>query len=269
MHQRYSARCRGGRRGGFVCPIGSAKNTEQVLRVCATAAISERILDPSGRPPIAPAPRSYLVYSTLFVPTIKTSIKPQMVDQTIVSDDGMKNTRLRYVTVFLMARWKARVVEGRVEVAEARGKGNRLGQLLMRHTAKISAVNRTDIALVACRTLRLVLEALGKTGGNVPFICPQELQRRHPEDQIKEVIGSGPFKFAKDDWKPANRSEYLGNSEIIDAAKRRNGSTAGKRAFLDRIIWRYIRPTPDAGSRPSAGRIDSVAGAADRIHTLA
>ena len=36
-----------------------------------------------------------------------------------------------------------------------------------------------------------------------------------PQQQIKEAIGSGPFKFAKDEWVPGSKTVYLKNPDYV------------------------------------------------------
>ena len=71
-------------------PSVRAKNTEQVLRFATAADL--QILDPVWTTAYSTRNHGYLVYDTLFGTDDKHQIKPQMVDQTIVSDDGMKYT---------------------------------------------------------------------------------------------------------------------------------------------------------------------------------
>jgi len=62
----------------------------------------------------------------------------------------------------------------------------------------------------------LVLDALGKTGTNVPFMMPRGIAAMPPEDQIKEVIGSGPFS-CKRRVEAGEQVEYLRNNDTSRA----------------------------------------------------
>jgi peptide/nickel transport system substrate-binding protein len=42
-----------------------------------------------------------------------------------------------------------------------------------------------------------VLESIGKPSALVPFMMPRRLAETPPNQQIKEQIGSGPFKFVQ------------------------------------------------------------------------
>jgi len=126
----------------------------------------------------------------------------------------------------------------------------------MAHTAKISAVDSKTFMLVLAEPFGLVLEALGKTSAYVPFMMPARIAATPPEQQIKEVIGSGPFRFAKDEWKPGVQVEYLRNSDYIPRNEASSGSAGGKKAYLDKVIWRYIADPWDAAEALGAGEVD-------------
>ena len=61
----------------------------------------------------------------------------------------------------------------------------------------------------------MVLESLGKTGTSVAVIMREKEALTDPQQQIKEVVGSGPFKFAKDQWVPGSKAVYLKNADYV------------------------------------------------------
>ena len=234
-------------------PSARAQNSQQVLRFVAEADL--RVLDPIWTSAYITRNHGYLVYDTLFGTDEKLQIKPQMVDQTVVSADGMKYT----FTLRDGLRWhdgKAVLSEDCVESLRRWGKKDRLGQLLMAHTGKIAAVDSRTFILQLAERFGLVLEALGKTGSNVPFMMPARIAATPPEDQIKEVIGSGPFRFATDEWKPGEQVVYLRNNDYVPRDESPSGSTGGKKVYLDKVIWRYIADPWDAAEAIAAGEMD-------------
>jgi peptide/nickel transport system substrate-binding protein len=234
-------------------PSVRAQKDKQILHFGAEADL--RILDPVWTTAYITRNHGYLVYDTLFGTDESLRIKPQMVDRTVVSPNGMKYTfRLRDGL-----RWhdgKPVLSEDCVESLKRWGKKDRLGQLLMAHTGKIGAVDNKTFALELVEPFGLVLEALGKTGGNVPFMMPARISSISPEEQLKEVIGSGPFKFARDEWKPGEQVEYLRNADYIPRDETPGGSTGGKKVYLDKVIWRYIADPWDAAEDLAAGEVD-------------
>jgi peptide/nickel transport system substrate-binding protein len=73
------------------------------------------------------------------------------------------------------------------------GQKDALGKQLMRATAQLETVDNKTFRLDLKEPFSLVLDALDKPSSNVPFIMPARLARTPADEQIKEVIGSGPF----------------------------------------------------------------------------
>ncbi|HKM73256.1 MAG TPA: ABC transporter substrate-binding protein [Stellaceae bacterium] len=234
-------------------PAVHAQRDRQTLRFVAEADL--RVLDPVWTTAYITRNHCYLVYDTLFGTDENLQVKPQMVDRTIVSPDGMK---YRF-TLRDGLRWhdgQPVVAEDCVESLKRWGKRDRFGQLLMAHTGKIVPVDKNTFTLELAERFGPVLDALGKTGGNVPFMMPARIASMPAEEQIKEIIGSGPFKFASDEWQPGEQVVYLRNPDYIPRDEPSSGSTGGKKAYLDKVIWRYIPDPWDAAEGLAAGEVD-------------
>src|SRR2546428_12954692 len=98
----------------------------------------------------------------------------------------------------------------------------------------------------------LVLDALGKPSASPLFIMPARLAATDPSEQVKEAVGSGPFKFVKDEWQPGNRVVYVKNPDYVPRNEKPSGAAGGKRALVDRVEWRYIPDQATAGGPPRA-----------------
>jgi peptide/nickel transport system substrate-binding protein len=85
---------------------------------------------------------------------------------------------------------------------------------------------------------------------------PARIAATSPNEQLKEVVGSGPFKFAKDEWQPGNQVVYLRNPDYVPRPETPSGSTGGKRTHIDRVIWRYIPEPTYAADALAAGEVD-------------
>src|SRR5271166_6515383 len=102
----------------------------------------------------------------------------------------------------------------------------------------------------------LVYDTLFGTDANVPFMMPARIASTPPEEQIKEIVGSGPFKFARDEWQPGEQAVYLRNPDYIPRDESPSGSTGGKKVYLNKVVWRYIPDPWDAADALSAGEVD-------------
>jgi peptide/nickel transport system substrate-binding protein len=85
---------------------------------------------------------------------------------------------------------------------------------------------------------------------------PANIASTPPDKPIKEVIGSGPFKFAGDEWQPGEQAIYTRNPDYIPRPEPPSGSTGGKKANLDKIIWRYIADPFEAAQALVTGEMD-------------
>jgi peptide/nickel transport system substrate-binding protein len=148
------------------------------------------------------------------------------------------------------------VSEDCVESLKRWGKRDRFGQLLMAHAAKIAPIDKKTLTLELAERFGPVLEALAKPSSNVPFMMPSRIAATSADEQIKEIVGSGPFKFARDEWQPGDQVVYLRNADYVSREEPPSGSTGGKRAYLDKVIWRYVPDPFDAAEALATGQVD-------------
>jgi peptide/nickel transport system substrate-binding protein len=234
-------------------PSVHAQNGQQTLRFVPHADL--KILDPVWTTAYITRNHGYLVYDTLFGTDENFQVKPQMVDRVSVSPDGMKYT----FTLRDSLRWhdgQPVLSEDCVESLKRWGKKDRFGQLLMAHTGKIAPIDKKTFTIELAERFGAVLDALGKPSSNVPFMMPARIASTPPEEQIKEIVGSGPFKFARDEWQPGEQVVYLRNPDYIPRDETPSGSTGGKKGYVDKVIWLHISDPWDAADDLAAGKVD-------------
>src|SRR5260370_40845206 len=135
-----------------------------------------------------------------------------MVDRRTVSADGMKYT----FTLRDGLRWHDGhpvLSEDCVESLKRWAKKDRFGQLLMAHTGKIAPIDKQTFTIELVERFGPVLEAIGSQ--RPPFMMPARIASTSPEEQIKEIIGSGPFKFARDEGQAGEQVGYVRNPDHI------------------------------------------------------
>ena len=175
--------------------LAGTAEAQSVLRV-APETLS-RILDPHFTTSFTTRDFGYLVFDTLFAVDDRFEPKPQMVERYTLSDD-----RLTYTFVLRPGlKWHdGQPVTAADCVASLRRWASRdpMGQTLARFTASLEATDASIIKLVLKESYGLVLDSLAKIGAPVPFMMPERSARTPGSEQVKEIIGSGPYKFRAD-----------------------------------------------------------------------
>ena len=185
--------------------VAGAASAQTTLRVVMLSDL--KILDPIWTTAYIVRDHGYMIYDTLLAMDAKLEIKPQMLDSWKVSDDklvytftlrdGLKFHDGAPVTsedcIASIKRWGAR---------------DAMGQKLMQFTKEMAVVDARTFTLTLKEPFGMVLEALGKPSSSVPFIMPKHIAETPPDKQITEFIGSGPFVFKKDQWRPGDRVVY-------------------------------------------------------------
>ncbi|HWP46979.1 MAG TPA: ABC transporter substrate-binding protein [Candidatus Limnocylindrales bacterium] len=214
-----------------------------------------KILDPIWTSAYITRNHGYMIYDTLFSLDENLKPQPQMVKTWQVSEDGLQYTfTLREGLKFHDG--KPVVAEDVVASLKRWGQRDVLGKLLMDFTARLEAIDEKTFRLVLKEPFNLVLEALAKPSGSVPFIMPARIAATPADEQIKETIGSGPFKFVKEEWEPGHRVVYIRNPEYIPRAEPAHSGTGGKRVYVDRVEWIYIPDPATASAALEAGEVD-------------
>jgi peptide/nickel transport system substrate-binding protein len=223
------------------------------LRFIAEANL--KVFDPIWNTAYITRNHGYLVYDTLFGIDENLQVKPQMVDRVTASPDGMK-----YVfTLRDGLKWhdgQPVVSEDCVESLKRWGKRDRFGQLLMASTARILPVDTQTFTLELAERFGPVLDALGKPSSNVPFMMPARVAATSADEQIKEIIGSGPFKYDPDESQAGEQIMYRRNADYVPREEAPSGSAGGKTAYLDQVLWRYIPDPWEASEALASGQVD-------------
>src|SRR5260370_15721553 len=139
-----------------------------------------------------------------------SQVGPQMAEKAEVSADKLTYT----ITLRDGLEWHdGKPVTSEDCIASIRRWGARdgFGQLLLKATAELKAIDARTFAIVLKEPFGLVLEALGKVGSSVPFMMPRRVAETDPNKQIDDYTGSGPFIFKKDEWKPGEKGVYIQN----------------------------------------------------------
>jgi peptide/nickel transport system substrate-binding protein len=234
---------------------------EKVLKAVMTT--PARILDPIFTTAYGSRNHGYMIFDTLFAVDEKFEVQPQMVKEWKVSDDKLTYTfTLRDGLKFHDG---APVTsEDCIASLKRWGANDGMGQKLMDFTKEMVAVNDKTFTLVLKEPYGLVLQSLGKPSSNVPFIMPKRVAMTDPKQQIATAdhIGSGPFKFVVDEFRPDTKVVYVKNPDYIPRAEAPSWGAGAKIAKVDRVEHLNITDAQTIANALINGEIDFVEGPA-------
>lgn len=199
----------------------------------------------------------YMVYDTLFGLAANGEIRPQMVQDTTISEDRLTYTfTLREgllwhdgtpVTaadcVASLRRWMPRAG---------------LGRLLAASTESLEATGPRSFVLKLKQPFGLVLEALGRPNTPVPFMMPERLVRAAGENRVTEIIGSGPFVFRPDQYRPGDQIVLDRNARYVPRAEPADFLAGGKVVRVDGLVLRTMPDGATSAAALQSGEIDYI-----------
>jgi peptide/nickel transport system substrate-binding protein len=232
---------------------GWAETGTKTLRFIPQADL--RSIDPIWTTAYVTRNFGYLVFDTLFSLDKDFKPQPQMVDRWTVSDDEL----VYRFTLRDGLKWHdGQPVRAADCVASVRrwGERDKFGQKLMEAVGEIAPVDDKSFTIALKFPFPLLIDGLGKLSSNVPFMMPERLARTDAFQQIPEAIGSGPFKFVKEEWEPGHKAVFLKNTEYGPREEAPSFASGGKIAKVDRVEWLYIPDTATAAAALNSGEAD-------------
>ena len=238
---------------GLSAPAVAAAET--VLRAVMQSDL--KILDPIWTTAYIVRNYGYMVYDTLFAMDAKGEIQPEMVDKYSISDDKLTWTFM--LRDGLLFHDGAPVTsEDCVASIKRWGARDAVGQTLMTFVKEMKVVDAKTFAISLNRPTGLMLQGLGKPSSNPAFIMPERVAETPPNQQIKETIGSGPFMFKADEWKPGVKAVFVKFDKYVPREEPASGMAGGKVVKLDRVEWIVMPDQQTAVNALKAGEIDFI-----------
>ena len=235
--------------------FGVSAHAEKMLRVVMHSDL--KILDPIWTTAYIVRNHGYMIYDTLLATDATGEVKPQMVDSYEVSADKLTYT---FVLRDGLAWHDGQPVTADDCVASIKrwAAKDPTGQKLMTFVANFEVKDTKTFLIKLKEPTGLVLLGLGKPSSNVPFMMPKRVAETHPNTQISDFTGSGPFVFKRDEWKPGDRTVYLKNEKYKPRPEPASGLAGGKVVKVDRVEWRAVSDHQQSVNALLAGELDYI-----------
>ena len=215
-----------------------------------------RIIDPAFTTAYITRDHGYMIFDTLLATDSNFKIQPQMADVK-VSDDKLTYT----FTLRDGLKWHDGApvtAEDCVASLKRWGKADNMGQKLMDFTASIEPIDAKSFALKLKEPYGLVLESIGKPSSYTPFMMPKRMAETPAGQQMKEQVGSGPFKFVQAEFQPGVKAAYEKNTDYVPRKEPPSWTAGGKVVKVDRVEWITMPDAQTAVNALQSGDIDFI-----------
>ncbi len=240
--------------GAFAAPALAQPPQNRVLKFVPQANLTS--LDPIWTTATVTRNHGYLVYDTLYGIDEQFRAHPQMAEGTVFDEarrvatvtlrpglffhDGERVTAQDCVAS--LTRWMAR---------------SPMGQKLRDTTDELAALDDRRLRFRLKRPFPLLLHALGSVATPTPFIMPERVARTDPFQQIREAVGSGPYRFLPGEYNSGSFVGYARNERYAPVSSGTPSLSAGpKLAHFDRLEWHIIQDAATATSALIQGEMD-------------
>ncbi len=217
------------------------------------------LLDPMFTTTAVTQVHAQLVFDTLYGLDAQYLPHPQMAESHTSENNGLLWTiKLREGLTF----HDGSPVRANDVVASLKrwAKRDLMGRSLFLVTEELSALDDKTVQFKLTKPFPLILNALARQSGNMACIMPEALANTSETVALKQMNGSGPFKFVADQWISGSKVVY----EKFAAYKPRKDAfapdfTAGpKIAHVDQVRWQIIPDRATAIAALQANEVDGV-----------
>jgi peptide/nickel transport system substrate-binding protein len=195
---------------------------------------------------------SLAVYDTLYAFDAEFSVQPQMVAGQTTSSDGLQwELTLRDGLKFHDG--SPVLAKDCVATIKRFGQRDPMGTALTARTDDVSAASDKVIRFRLKKPFPLLTYALAQV---YCAIMPERLAQTDASEQIKEAMGSGPFKFVAAERVPGQRVVFEKNKDYVPRDGKPSFNAGPKIVHFDRVLWNFV---PDPGTAAAAlqqGEVD-------------
>jgi peptide/nickel transport system substrate-binding protein len=226
-----------------------ARAASAPLRFIPNANLSA--LDPIWTTALIAQSHGYLIYDTLFGLDASNNVRPQMCSGHDVSADALTWTfTLRDGLTF----HDGEKVLAKDCVMSLRRWGSRdsFGQQLFSVANEITVLDDRRFQIRLKKPFGQMLYGLGARNS---FMMPERMAKTPASEQVKETIGSGPFRFLPNEWVSGARAAYARFDGYVPRQEPPSFYAGGKVAHFERIEWIV---QPDSGTAAAALRTGEV-----------
>ncbi len=196
---------------------------------------------------------SYLYADQLFGLDAKLLPQHQMLEGHEIADNGLTwRFRLREGLLF----HDGEPVRSADAIASIKRWAQRdlFGKRMASQLNEMKAIDDRNFEIRLKKPFALLSYGLGATSC---FVQPERIVGATDAfTQIKEYIGSGPYRFLKDEWQVGNHAAFARFDKYVPRQEKPEFWSGGKVAHLDRVEWKTLPDSSTAAAALERGEVD-------------
>jgi peptide/nickel transport system substrate-binding protein len=130
------------------------------------------------------------------------------------------------------------------------------GQGVRRLTDVMEVIDDRRFRIRLKQPFPLLPAAIGKSSSSQCFIMPERMAKTDPMKQVTEWIGSGPYRFLKDEWVAGAHVAWTKFDDYIPRSEPVSGIAGGRVPAVDRVEWTILGDAATAFAALQSGEQD-------------
>lgn len=198
----------------------------------------------------------YMVYDTLLARDAQGVAQPQMASWR-VSDDGKTYT----FTLREGLKWhdgSPVTAQDCIASIQRWSQVDKMGQIMASLLSDMHEIDANSFAMTFKAPTDIAIRALSKPSGVAAFMMPKAVAQTPSGQAITSTVGSGPFKFNAEQYRPGVQAVFVKNTDYVPRSEPSSGLAGAKVVNVDAVKWVTMPDPMTAVNALLSGEVDFI-----------